>query len=215
MKLKICGLIALLCAGCVTTRSQLKQEEEKKEIQSTIQETRATSEVRFQDIESQFRNLNGRIEVVEHHLHELRQDRAKQEKDRKLDQELLDNKFKLIQEALLKIEGELQKMSGEIVALKYKKKKESESVKNDVGNYTQAEQDFAKKRWKEAIVGYQKYRDLNPKGRRYDDSTYKIGVCFQELGLKSEAKVFYQEVIEKFPTSRLAQKAQYRLKNLK
>ena len=44
---------------------------------------------------------------------------------------------------------------------------------------------------------------------------YKIGVCFQEMGMKSEAKAFFEEVVEGYPKSRTAEKSKYRLKNIK
>jgi TolA-binding protein len=43
-------------------------------------------------------------------------------------------------------------------------------------------------------------------------ATYKIGVCFQELGMIEEAKAFYDEVIAKYPKSNEAAKATSRLK---
>ena len=55
---------------------------------------------------------------------------------------------------------------------------------------------------------------MNPKGKRYADATYKIGMSFQELKLKDDAKAFYQEVIQKFPKSSEAKKAEVRLKKL-
>ena len=45
--------------------------------------------------------------------------------------------------------------------------------------------------------------------------TYKIGVCFQELGLKNEAKTFYKSVVNGFSTKFKAHKfASYRLSQI-
>ena len=68
------------------------------------------------------------------------------------------------------------------------------------------------KKWKDAIVVFSKYRDQFPKGKKYADATYKIGVCFQELGMKEEAKPFLEEVVAKFPGTSEAKKASFRLK---
>jgi TolA-binding protein len=92
------------------------------------------------------------------------------------------------------------------------RKSSSTSTKS---TYETAEANFQKKAWKDAIVEYQKYRDRNPKGRHYSESTYKIGVCFQELGMRDEAKSFYSEVIAKFPKTKSADKAKIRLKQIK
>ncbi len=213
----IIGVVSI--SGCLTTRGQLKTETEGKVLKqqvTNLQETKADAEVRFQDMDAQFRDLNGRVEVVEQNI--------KMEKDAKLaDKEGLlkekqgqEEKFKLYQEALEKVEKQVLALAAEVEALKRSKVvAKKAAAKKKRGNFGQAELDFGKKRWKEAIVGYQKYRELNPKGKKYSTSTYKIGVCFQEMGMKSEAKSFYQEVVDKSPKSRLAKKAQYRLKNIK
>jgi len=212
MKQLIAVLFLLGLAGCITTRAQLKQEQEL----NKLQVSKADSEAKFQDVEGQFRDLTGRIEVVEKKFDDTQKAMAKEDEDKKINQEMLDNKFKVIEEALLKIQNELNSMQADIDNLKkaQHKPKVSKSKKHK-GNYSQAEADFSKKRWKQAIVGYQKYRELNPKGHKYADSTYKIGVCFSELKMNTEAKPFFVEVVQKFPKSKTAKKAQYRLKKLK
>ena len=81
--------------------------------------------------------------------------------------------------------------------------------------YDIAKEFFEKKDWKQAILNFQKYRDDNPKGVKLADATYKIGVSFQELGMKDEAKTFYDEVQVKYPKSEEARRAKIRLKGLK
>ena len=209
-------LISLtMLTGCLTTRSQLKEQNQLQTQVSNIQEAKANTDSRLEEFETQLREYNGRIEVLENDSRLFRDGAAKNEEKKKVDNELLENKFRVIQDALLKIESELQRLSNEVERLKVSRSTKKSSTSAKKGNYTQAESDFSKKKWKSAAVGYQKYRDLNPKGRRYADATYKIGVCFQEMGMKKEAKAFYQEILEKYPKSRSASKAQYRLKNLK
>ena len=88
-------------------------------------------------------------------------------------------------------------------------------AKKPSGPYQKGEQLFKGSNWKSAILEYNKYRDNFPKGKKYAEATYKIGVCFQELGMGSEAKSFYAEVIEKFPKTKTAKSAKYRLNQLK
>ncbi|MBK9294536.1 MAG: tetratricopeptide repeat protein [Oligoflexia bacterium] len=47
------------------------------------------------------------------------------------------------------------------------------------------------------------------------EATYKIGLCFTELGLKKDAKEFYKDVIEKYPKTSWAKKAKYRISQIK
>ncbi|MCB9025007.1 MAG: tetratricopeptide repeat protein [Bdellovibrionaceae bacterium] len=202
-------------SGCLTTRSQMKEQSQLQSQVANIQESKADLDVRLQDFENQMREFNGRIEVLENDSRQFRDYNGKTTERKKIDDGLLENKFKVIQEALLKIETELQRLSVELDSLRTKNTKKETSSSSNKGNYQQAESDFSKKKWKEAAVGYQKYRDLNSKGKYYADATYKIGVCFQEMGMKKEAKAFYEEIIEKYPKSHITSKAQYRLKNLK
>lgn len=209
-------ILSLLISGCLTTRSQLKEQNKLQTEVASLQETKAEVTAKQVDIEKQMRDFNGRIEVLELSVKELRDSMQNKESQTKLDNELVDNKFKTVQEALLKIESELQKLYNDVDKLK--KSPSSSTPKKPtqtLGNYGLAEVEFANKKWKEAAVGYQKYRDANPKGANYADATYKIGVCFQEMGMKSESKAFFEEAIERFPNSRTAEKAKYRLKTLK
>ena len=56
---------------------------------------------------------------------------------------------------------------------------------------------------------------MNPTGKRYAEASFKMGQSFQELGMKTEARSFYSEVLEKFPKSDWAKKANLHLKSLK
>lgn len=210
-------LLVLTLSACLTTRSQLRQDIKErvnpKDQVDVIKEEKIDPVVRLTEMDAQFRELNGRIEVNERRLQLLNEEKKKELEEKKLDSLALADKLKIYEEALVKLEAELQAVKLEMVELK--KPKKVEKPAKTVGNFSQAEEFFAKKKWKEAVVGFQKYRDLNPKGNKYGTATYKIGVCFQELGMKSEAKAFYEEVIEKYPKGRLAKKAQYRLKNMK
>ena len=70
--------------------------------------------------------------------------------------------------------------------------------------------DFLKIRnGKEAIIHYEKYRELNKKNKKqfYIESTLKMGLCFQNLEMHKEAKVFFREVVESFPKSAEAKSA--------
>jgi len=78
---------------------------------------------------------------------------------------------------------------------------------------SQAELFFRKKKYKQAIVHYEQYRKTHHKksGVPYRKATVQIGICFQRLGLNSEADVFFREIIELAPHSSEAQKARRHL----
>lgn len=200
----------VVLSGCLKTRSDLGggSKQEMREQLVNMQEAHAQQTVRFQDYDQQLRDLRNRIDVLENELNQARSQESQSLSKEEL-QRVLDERLKAYEEALSKLDQQVRSLSAQ---------RTSSSTKAAHGGadqlYVQAEQAFDKKNWKKAIVEYQKYRDASPKGKKYADATYKIGVCFQELGMKGEAKSFFQEVIDKFPKSREAKKAEYRLKHM-
>lgn len=218
--------VILLCAGCLQTRSDVKAGEQGKVLQqqvTTLQKTNADVGSRFADIEEQVRFLNGRVEVLENKLMSAHSDADKAQKN---SSEVIQNqnqKIQIFQEALTKMEQEQSKMEAEIANLKNQLAAAQEAQKSSASSaaasnknpFDVAEELFAKKEHRQAILEYQKYRDKNPKGKNFAAATYKMGLSFQELGLKDEAKSFYEEVISKAPKSDEARKAKSRLQKIK
>lgn len=211
-----------LTAGCLQTRSDVKAGEQGRVLQqqvSTLQKTTADVNSRFEEIEEQIRFLNGKSEVLENQLSQAKQENELLKKLAVEQNQASTQKLAILQEALLKMEQEQDKLRGEMVAVKNALKEElvksapaPESSKNSFEN---AEQLFSKKDFRSAILEYQKYRERNPKGKNFAVATYKMGICFQELGMKEDAKAFYDEVISKFPKSDEAKKSRIRLQKLK
>ncbi len=73
---------------------------------------------------------------------------------------------------------------------------------------------FQQKNYHHAVMEFQKIGDKYPQGDMVDESLFMMGECLRKLGLKSDAKPFYQELVEKFPNSKLAPKAKKILKLL-
>ncbi|MCP4499588.1 MAG: tetratricopeptide repeat protein [Deltaproteobacteria bacterium] len=79
---------------------------------------------------------------------------------------------------------------------------------------SQDQQKAKSKSFKKAILSYQKVLDVKGSNKA-DGALYKIGMSFEQLGFKSEAGVFFQEVIDKHPTSPLVKDAKKRKNALK
>lgn len=215
------GLSAL--TGCLQTRTAVKEQEEKvvlKKQVANLQQSTADVNTRFQEVQDEFLRLNGRIET-----NEARFART----DQKIDKNTqgLDLRFKEMDSKLLAYREEIDELKAQLATLQEENRRaqaqaQAEAIRDaqaraqaaEKGPYALAEDSFEKKNWKEAILDYEKYRKSNPKGKQFAMATYKIGVSFQELGLIDEAKAFYEEVIQKFPKSSEAGKAQTRLKSL-
>lgn len=208
----------LLLTSCLLTRTDVKEVEQKRQMQDQVvnlQKNTAETGSRFSEIENDLRQVNGRVEVLEDRLQKV-----SGEKDKSIQgtNELVADANKrtlTLQEEVTKLSQQVATLQAEMAAIKdVSVKPRAEKVeKKDAWN--EAEDLFKSKDYKKAAMSYSKYRETNPKSKRMAEATLKIGVCFQELGLKEDAKAFYDEVIAKYATSNEAKKAKSRLKSLK
>ena len=219
----VCLISMSFLSACLMTRNDVKEAEQKKQIQDqvvTLQKSTADVSGRFQEIEGQLRESNGRLEKLENHAEQDVNQREKMKKSHDEQVNDLQKKIVLLQEEMAKMQSQMgavnEKMNQQstqidaIVARDENAKKETTKNPFDLG-----EENFSKKEWKKAILHYQKCREASPKGKKFADATYKIGVSFQELGMKEEARSFYEEVVAKFPTTDTAKKAKVRMKQVK
>jgi TolA-binding protein len=184
-----------------------------------LQKTNADVSSRFEEAEDQIRFLNGRVEALENQISQTKQESEFVKKSSSETIQSQTQKMSIFQEALTKMELEQDKMRSEMQALKSALQSDSAQVAMPAlpskNTFETAEAFFAKKDFRQAILEYQKYREKFPKGKNVAVATYKMGICFQELGLKEDAKSFYEEVISKSPKSDEAKKSKIRLQKLK
>ncbi len=218
--------------SCLQTREDIKEIEAAnamKDQVSSLQKNNADASTRMEELLEQNRTLTGRLEELEHRLkkNEEQEGSGKEGLNQTLEESKRNNQ--LLQESVSKLENQLQGLQEEIIALRTKESTKSKNENGDRKNNDQKKKEtekdsellesalthFQEKRWKEAILNFDQYREKNPKGKFAAEATYKTGVCFQELGMTEEAKVFFQEVIAKYPKSDMSKKAQYRLKTIK
>lgn len=209
-------LYVLSLTACVVTRSDLRTSEERQAIQDQLQQQQVTTEERLTEMETSIRNLVGDIEELKNAKTLMNQADEMGEKKIQESFNIVQDRMNTFKEALVSQEKLIKDLATKIDELdkRLKKKTKLRAEKVPKGNYASGEYWLAKKEWKKAAKGYQEYRELNPNGRRYVDATFKIGVCFENLGLKKEAKAFYQEVVSKAPGSDLAKRASKQLKAL-
>lgn len=212
---------SFLLMGCETlmTRRDVRDVEQKRQIQDQVvtqqQRTNADINNRLSDVDSDLRAMNGRIEVLENKVGQQSQDRDKNKNSFEQQQEEQNKKIQILQETVIKLQDQLNTLSAEMGNAK-SNQNENVSDKANKKDYLElAEERFKEKDWKRAILNYQKFRDANPHHKKFSEATLRIGASFHELGMKDEAKSFYDEVIAKFPNSLEAKKAKIRLKTLK
>ena len=210
--------ICVSLMGCLKTRTDVKETETKQVIAqqvTTLQRTNADTNSRLSEMEQELRELNGKIEVLESKLSRQSPDTEKSIKGVSETVVEANKKLAIYQEELVKQDAAIKQLTSEIEAMKLEKTKTVEKTVEKKDVHQLAEDYFKQSDWKKAIIQYQKYRDENPKGKKVADSTYKIAYSFSELGMKEEAKTFYEEVISKFPTSPEAKKAKSKIKAFK
>lgn len=203
----------LTLSGCLVTRSAVREREQQVETQAQV---KAQNTAQMVEVDENLRGLRGRVEEVENGLNQIQMQSRSVEAKHQESEKALAERLRVYQETLEKLEAQYLLLSQKVEALQASATAPAAAAKTPAkGSFETAEDLFNKKNWKQAIVEYDKYRKSNPKGKKYSDATYKIAICFQELGMKDQAKVFYEEVVDSFPQSKTAGLAKDRLKKLK
>jgi TolA-binding protein len=161
---------------------------------------KAESVAQSSEIDDDFRQLYGRVEAVEGQLQAVKENEYVKGLEAKVNQ----------------LEGKLALLETTVADLNAKNRAAAEApvAKTPASPLEEANSHFEKKKWEDAILAYEEYRKKNPKGDGYSLATYRIGLSFQEMGLKSDAKAFYKEVVDKYPKSKEAGLAKTKLKKL-
>lgn len=244
MKLQVLRILILnlflnlFFLSCLQTRSGLGSNQQsqvyhKKNIENQMAEADVkNSEAPAQKIDDRdevIRALNGRVESLESQIQAIQNELMQKEKQTAQAGVSSDSqKISLLQEALSKMESQIQKLEGNEKPLPQQPQVVAHAappvstvhsgVKNNtkskLNGFDIAEDYFQKKEWKKAILSYQSYVEEFSKGKSVPEAKYKIGVCFQELGLKDEAAAFYEEVVAQFPKSDFGKKSKIRLTSL-
>ena len=198
-----------------------------------LQEVHPQGEYVVEELKDEITHLSGRIEDLERQAKDQERG-ANQEKEhilQKLEtrfaqmekkQESLQEAFeKLRESALPKDPAELMRDAKSLYGDgKYQEAAEklaiylkSPKVKNqEDAIFLRGECFYQLKQYKKAVVEYSHFPEKFTHSPILPDALYKIGLSFEAMGLKEDAKGFYQELVEKFPKSALAKKARKKLK---
>lgn len=219
----IIGALILTTVGCVglRTREEVNEMESSKQAQSQVsnlQKQKAEADNKVLVLQEELRALNGRLDMLERKSSEVGAAPTGPSNTDVIEQmKIFEQQNAAMRAKIDELEAKLAtahkaQATSAVAAVEKTTPAPKEKEKD---NYDAAEDLFNKKEWKSAILSYQSYRDTNPKGKNYADATYKIGVSFQELKMKDEAKVFFEEVVQKYPKSPAARKAKFRLGQIK
>jgi tol-pal system protein YbgF len=74
---------------------------------------------------------------------------------------------------------------------------------------------FSTKDYASAVLAFSEFRKSFPKDALIPNAIYRQATSFREMGQSTDAKLFYQDLIERFPKSPFTRKAKIELKKLK
>lgn len=210
------------------SKKQVENQQAQSNQASQSLEPKASSPIDEKD--ELIRQLNGRVEVLENQLNQL-------SKEKEQGHQADSQKIQLLQETLVKMEAQLARLEneanmkpsdsrvktpapkepptekkGEALTDKQnlktaKTEKVETTAHKGLNDFEKAQEQFAQKDFKNAILTYQKYVESYPKQAHVAEAKYKIGLSFESLGLKDEAQSFYEEVAAQFPQSAYGKKA--------
>ncbi|MGE0614755.1 MAG: tetratricopeptide repeat protein [Bacteriovoracia bacterium] len=210
--------------GCLKTRADLRGDND----QNTRSGQTEPGEIRgnsyaIDEIKSEINRLNGRIEDIERARQadkassgkDANEARIKQLEDRIAEMEIA---LTATQEALKKAQTAPPKDPGELFDTGKKQHiagKLDEAVKSfsaylaaapsgghvEDAYFLRGESHFSLRNYKKAIADYSQFPEKYNRSRHMPQALYKIGLSMENLNMATEAKAFYQELVEKYPKS--------------
>lgn len=212
-------------SSCLKTRSELGegyQSQVYAKKQAENQSTEATEVVRVDEKDELIRTLNGRVESLENQITQMH----KQQRENTDAQ-----KVQILQESVIKMEAQMAKLEAELAAAKNANPSAPAPESSDAQlvaskptgsakprtSFDVAQDYFAKKDFKNAILEYQKFVDANGKSKSklVPEAKYKIGLSFESMGLKDEAQSFYEEVAAQHGNTEFGKKAKQKVAKTK
>ncbi len=216
MRVLLIILIIPTFFGCMNLKIRNEKNKVKKESKVVLQLRQQIADLGAKSLEyeEQFRISSGKIEELE-----IINRRFQESNQKRLGEE--NQQLQAYKDSVSELVVEKKKLDTEILLLKEENKKVKTAIiaarKTAKDHLNEGDKYFDDKKWFEAASEFQLYRDKvsSKKSEDYALITYKIGVCFQELGMEKEAKTFYKSVVSNYKKFKAAKYAEYRLANLK
>ena len=222
MKKGLFGLVILsgiLLSGCLKTRGELggkgwSTSDAARGAQAQQQQN-AQIDNRFYEIDKDFRQLYGKIEAIEAKVGAANEAKATEASDSTLEKiHALESRINTLEEAILSLDKRIS--GGKSSSLPNDSGQKVAQQPSDLprGHFQRGEYYFSKKDYPNAIQAFERYRKQYPNGRYYSVATYNMGESFRRLNLPADAKSFYSEVVERFPKTRVARRANKKLSSI-
>lgn len=218
MRISLVLLLMFSLSACLKTRSELRggssanlpADGQRYPAGNMNEQQMAKNQSRFFEIDNDFRQLYGKVEVLERQISDLKDKSttgpAQAPAAGNDTIKALEKRISTLEEALLSIDKKLSEIKSD--------KTSAAPVVKPKGPFGYGELYYSQGKFEEAIASYDKYRKQFPRGKRYAQATLKMGLAFQKLEMNQDAKAFYKEVIQRYPKTRVAILAEKNLKKL-
>lgn len=216
--------------GCLKTRAQLRNGTES--VPGNVRPVEQDPKVLIEEFRTEVARLGSDMQDYQRQMDE-KFDTQNREMQTQLDelsndvQELKAQNTSLIEE-LEKLKKDLpakeRKDVYDVAKSNYDKKNYSQAIdkfsdylrtsgakKADLALYYRGESYFKTEKYQKAALDFSKIVENYPRSAVIEEAYYKTGLCFESLGLKKEAKPFFEELIHKFPKSSRAKSAKRKL----
>jgi len=238
IRVSTCVLILSIFTGCLKTRAQLKDDGHQNDsnsqpVPAQVQDVQPQGSYVIDELKSEITRLTGRLEDLER-----TQKQAASEKPAANPEEVKALQARIVEleqaqasmlEALKKMQNSAPVPDATDSFERGKNQFQSGSFDQSIENFSsylkspkgkhveestflRAEAFYEIKQYKKAIIDYSKFPEKYTKSKKLPYVLYKIGLSFDGLGMKDDAKGFYQELVDKFPKSTEAKKAKAKLK---
>ncbi|MBI2375315.1 MAG: tetratricopeptide repeat protein [Deltaproteobacteria bacterium] len=183
---------------------------------------------------ARIRGLGERLEALETKLNQVSDNLASVEDRDSLAAKSEADKQKAVEEALRRerLLGNISALVEEVVnLLNAQQPGEARKLLRDAQKKAETDKDLAKSadniqfliaetyylegKYQLAVSEYNVVRKNFPKSEKVPDALLKMGMCFEQLNYPDDAKLFYQNIKDKYRSSKAAKDAAERLKNLK
>lgn len=232
-------LLSFGATGCLKSRLQLREEEKDsggRAIPAEVQDVHPQGSA-IDELKTELTQMTGRIEELERARKEAAQSAPQKDEFKKLESRMVELEQAQLQmlEALKKVQ-EPKKAAAAAPTTEGPEGFERAKAQYDSGDFDgaienfsnylknpkaarledatfyRAESHFQLKQYQKAILDYSKFTEKYTRSRRLPAALLKIGISFESLGMKDDAKGFFQELVDKFPKSPEAKKARPKLK---
>lgn len=237
MRFLVLSIFALLLPGCVT-KSDLRREQEVDQLKQELKDVRSEKS----DVDALSEELKVEISRMSNLLEEREKAQRTQIEDVKKDISQLGNRMTALEARVASAAASEEKATAEkpkpvdkpkptyelgkryfddgraedaIDVLKVVAKQRGRSDEGKKAQFLLAEAYFSNREFASAALEFSEFRKLYPKDPWVSNAIYRQATAFKSMGKTKEARLFYQEVIEKYPKSSFAAKAKQDLKRLK